>query len=48
MENKEISRALKLLSQLMELHQENSFKIKSIANNSVIIKYKAIDSNAIF
>lgn len=23
-------------------------KIKSIANNSVIIKYKAIDSNAIF
>lgn len=34
MENKEISRALKLLSQLMELHQENSFKIKSIANAS--------------
>ncbi|TKB95270.1 DNA polymerase/3'-5' exonuclease PolX [Pedobacter cryophilus] len=34
MENKEISRALKLLSQLMELHQENSFKIKSITNAS--------------
>lgn len=34
MENKEISRALKLLSQLMELHQENPFKIKSIANAS--------------
>jgi DNA polymerase (family 10) len=32
MENKDISRALKLLSQLMELHQENPFKIKSIAN----------------
>ncbi|MBU2266927.1 MAG: DNA polymerase/3'-5' exonuclease PolX, partial [Bacteroidetes bacterium] len=34
MENKDISRALKLLSQLMELHQENPFKIKSIANAS--------------
>lgn len=34
MENKEISRTLKLLSQLMELHQENPFKIKSIANAS--------------
>lgn len=34
MENKEISRTLKLLSQLMELHQENPFKIKSITNAS--------------
>lgn len=34
MENKEISGALKLLSQLMELNQENPFKIKSIANAS--------------
>lgn len=32
MENKTISRSLRLLSQLMELHQENSFKIKSVAN----------------
>ena len=34
MENKEISRALKLLSQLMELHEENPFKIRSVANAS--------------
>jgi DNA polymerase (family 10) len=34
MENKEISKTLKLLSQLMELHNENPFKIKSIANAS--------------
>ncbi len=34
MENKEISKAFKLLSQLMVLHQENPFKIKSIANAS--------------
>ncbi len=32
MENKTISRKLRLLSQLMELHDENPFKIKSIAN----------------
>ncbi|UKT66107.1 DNA polymerase/3'-5' exonuclease PolX [Pedobacter mucosus] len=32
MENKTIARTLKLLSQLMELHNENPFKIKSIAN----------------
>lgn len=32
MENKPIARTLRLLSQLMELHDENSFKIKSIAN----------------
>jgi len=32
MENKAIARKLRLLSQLMELHEENPFKIKSIAN----------------
>lgn len=32
MENKAISRSLRLLSQLMELHEENPFKIKSVAN----------------
>ena len=32
MENKTISRKLRLLSQLMELHEENSFKVKSMAN----------------
>ncbi|MDB5135808.1 MAG: polymerase/3-5 exonuclease PolX [Mucilaginibacter sp.] len=32
MENKPIARTLRLLSQLMELHEENPFKIKSIAN----------------
>lgn len=32
MENKQISRSLRLLAQLMELHEENSFKIKSVAN----------------
>ena len=32
MENKPISRTLRLLSQLMELHEENPFKIKSVAN----------------
>ncbi len=32
MENKAISRTLRLLSQLMELHGENPFKIKSMAN----------------
>jgi DNA polymerase (family 10) len=32
MENKAISRALRLLSQVMELHELNSFKIKSVAN----------------
>lgn len=32
MENKPISRTLRLLSQLMELHDVNPFKIKSIAN----------------
>lgn len=32
MENKTIARNLRLLSQLMELHNENPFKIKSVAN----------------
>lgn len=32
MENKTIARTLRLLSQLMELHNENPFKIKSVAN----------------
>jgi DNA polymerase (family 10) len=32
MENKTISRKLRLLSQLMELHEVNPFKVKSIAN----------------
>ena len=32
MENKPIARTLRLLSQLMELHNENPFKIKSLAN----------------
>jgi DNA polymerase (family 10) len=32
MENKAIARKLDLLSQLMELHDVNPFKIKSIAN----------------
>ncbi|WP_432714409.1 helix-hairpin-helix domain-containing protein [Pedobacter sp.] len=32
MENKTIARTFRLLSQLMELHQVNSFKIKSVAN----------------
>jgi DNA polymerase (family 10) len=34
MENKDIAKVFKLLSQLMELHKENPFKIKSIANAS--------------
>lgn len=34
MENKPISRRLRLLSQLMELHEVNPFKIKSVANAS--------------
>ena len=32
MENKPIARTLRLLSQLMELHEGNPFKIKSMAN----------------
>lgn len=32
MENKPIARTLRLLAQLMELHEENPFKIKSVAN----------------
>jgi DNA polymerase (family 10) len=34
MENKPIARKLRLLSQLMELHEVNPFKIKSVANAS--------------
>ncbi len=34
MENKQIARSFRLLSQLMELHDENPFKIKSYANAS--------------
>ncbi len=37
MENKTISRTFRLLSQLMELAQENSFKIKTIANAAIKI-----------
>ncbi|MDF3076415.1 MAG: hypothetical protein K0S09_304 [Sphingobacteriaceae bacterium] len=32
MENKTIARTLRLLSQLMELHNENPFKVRSLAN----------------
>lgn len=32
MENKNIAQSLRLLSQLMELHDENPFKVKSVAN----------------
>jgi DNA polymerase (family 10) len=32
MENKPIARTLRLLSQLMELHDQNPFKVKSLAN----------------
>lgn len=34
MDNKTIARTFRLLSQLMELHEENPFKIKSLANAS--------------
>ena len=37
MENKTIARTLRLLSQLMELHNENPFKIKSVANAALKI-----------
>ncbi|MFD2145928.1 helix-hairpin-helix domain-containing protein [Mucilaginibacter antarcticus] len=37
MENKPIARKLRLLSQLMELHEVNPFKIKSIANAAFAI-----------
>src|ERR1700749_784546 len=48
MENKPISRKLRLLSQLMELHEVNPFKIKSIANASFTIDklpYRAADKS---
>lgn len=34
MDNKTISRTLRFLSQLMDLHKENPFKVKSIANGA--------------
>jgi DNA polymerase (family 10) len=37
MENKTISRTFRFLSQLMELQQENAFKIKTIANAAIKI-----------
>src|SRR6201995_752690 len=37
MENKPVARKLRLLSQLMELHEVNPFKIKSIANASFTV-----------
>jgi DNA polymerase (family X) len=37
MENKPIARTLRLLSQLMELHDNNPFKIKSLANAALKI-----------
>lgn len=37
MENKTIARSFRLLSQLMELHNENSFKIKTVANAALKI-----------
>ena len=37
MENKTIARTLRLLSQLMELHEENPFKIKSLASAAFTI-----------
>ena len=42
MENKQIARTLRLLSQLMELHEENSFKIKSVANAAFKIDKSAV------
>jgi len=48
MENKTISRKLRLLSQLMELHEVNPFKIKSIASASFTIDklpYRAADKS---
>jgi len=37
MENKSIARSFRLLSQLMELHNENPFKIKTVANAALKI-----------
>jgi len=37
MENKTISRTLRFLSQLMELQEDNSFKIKTVANAAIKI-----------
>ncbi|WP_256004816.1 DNA polymerase/3'-5' exonuclease PolX [Pedobacter deserti] len=53
MENKAISRTLKLLAQLMELHGENSFKVKTVANAAFkvdklpyVLKDKSLDEMA--
>ncbi len=37
MENKTIARTLRLLSQLMELHNENPFKVKSLASTAYTV-----------
>ena len=37
MENKTIARTLRLLSQVMELHKENTFKIRTVANAALKI-----------
>ncbi|WP_042479686.1 DNA polymerase/3'-5' exonuclease PolX [Solitalea canadensis] len=42
MENKMIARTLRLLSQLMELQEENPFKIKSVANAAFKIDKSAV------
>jgi DNA polymerase (family 10) len=49
MENKQIARTLRMLSQLMELHEANPFKIKSIANAAFKIDklpFKAADKSS--
>ena len=43
MTTEEIAHALKLTSQLMELHEENPFKIKSIANAAYKLDKTDID-----
>ena len=45
MTTEEIARALKLTAQLMELHEENPFKIKSIANAAYKLDKTDIDLN---
>ena len=43
MTTEEIAHALKLTAQLMELHEENPFKIKSIANAAYKLDKTDID-----
>lgn len=45
MSTQEIAQALKLTAQLMELHEENPFKIKSIANAAYKLEKTDIDLN---